>query len=82
MTCDCLCVNVCHYVSIRQYTSVYVSICEDLEELETCDVPSKHRTTEHGGREGGQERVTLSYQEVTVCFSPTIDRQRFSVVIV
>ena len=44
--------------------------------------PSKHRTTQHGGREGEQEQGTMCYCEATVCFSPAIDRQRFSAAIV
>ena len=48
-------------------------LCQDL---------SKHRTTQHGSREVGQERVTMCCQEDTVCFSPVIDRQIVSAVIV
>ena len=44
--------------------------------------PSKHRTTQHGGREGEQEQGTMCCCEATVCFSPAIDRQRFSAAIV
>ena len=42
----------------------------------------KVRTTQHGGREGEQEQVSMWFMETTVCFSPEIDRQSFSVVIV
>ena len=42
----------------------------------------KPRTTEQGGREGEQEQVTMRCVEVTVSFSPVIDRQSVSVVIV
>jgi hypothetical protein len=38
--------------------------------------------TQHGGRVGGQESVRMCCQEVTVCFSPVIDRRSVSVVIV
>ena len=43
---------------------------------------SKHQTTQHGGRVGEQERVTMCCQEATVCFSTVIDRRSVSVVIV
>ena len=43
---------------------------------------SKHRTTQHGGRDDEQEKVTMCYLEATVCFSTEIDRQSFSAVIV
>ena len=43
---------------------------------------SKHRTTQHGGREGEQEQVNMCCLETTVCFSPVIDRQSVSTVIV
>jgi hypothetical protein len=42
---------------------------------------SKHRTTQHGGRIGGQESVRMFCHETTVCFSPAIDRRIVSVVI-
>ena len=44
--------------------------------------PSKHRTTQHGGREDEQEKVTMCCWETVVCFSPVIDRQSCSVTIV
>lgn len=42
----------------------------------------KHRTTEHRGREGEHEQVTMCCLETTVYFSPVIDRPRVSVSIV
>ena len=42
----------------------------------------KHRTTEHRGREGEHEQVTMCCLETTVYFSPVIDRPRVSVPIV
>ena len=44
--------------------------------------PSNHRTTQHGGRDDEQEKVTMCYWEETVCFSPVIGRQSFSTTIV
>ena len=42
----------------------------------------KVRTTQHGGREGEQEKVRMSSLEATVCFSSAIDGQSVSAVIV
>ena len=43
---------------------------------------SKHRTTQHGGREGEQEQVTMCWLQTTVYSSEAIDRQSVSPVIV
>ncbi len=42
----------------------------------------KHRTTQHGGREGEQEQVSMCSIQTTVYLSETIDRQSVSPVIV
>jgi len=42
----------------------------------------EHRKTEHGGRGGEQEQVTMSCLGTAVYFSSVIDRQSVSVVIV
>jgi hypothetical protein len=44
--------------------------------------PFEPRTTQHGGKEGEQEQVTMCFLETTLCFSPVIERQSVSVVIV
>jgi hypothetical protein len=48
--------------------------------LKTTDI--KSHITQHGGREGEQDQVTVCCLEVTVHFSPAIDRQSVSTVIV
>jgi hypothetical protein len=44
--------------------------------------PSNIEETQHGGREGEQEKVSMCCLEDTVCFSSAIDGQSVSTVIV